>query len=316
MRNRGLVCFLLLLIAFSAAVASAQDWKGRGRTSGIVTDPDKKPVDGAKVTLLLRGEAGQGPPPVVTDKKGRWAVGGLTTGDWTVLIDKEGFKGLEASVHVVAESIAPAPPIQVTLAPIPKQSAEASQQNTAAAMVERGNALLMEQKWADARKEYQSALGLLEDKTYHPAILRAITKTYYEEGQKGEAMKTLDQALALNPDDQDSLKLMVTLLMAEGKETEAKAYQARITTDFKVDPNSLLNLGIQKYNANQMADALPYFDRVVQENPSLGDGYYYRGLTYLALNKIPEAKADFQKMLEVDPGHAKAGEVRDMLGAL
>jgi tetratricopeptide (TPR) repeat protein len=253
---------------------------------------------------------------VTSGKKGQWSVLGLATGDWTVIIEAEGYKTAEASVHVIGESIGGSSPLAVTLNPIPKELAEASQAASPVGMIERGNALFLEKKFPEARAEYQNALAALTDPASHPPVLRGVARTYYEGGQADLAVQTLEQALGIAPDDQETLKLLVTLLMAEGKLEQAQAYQARITSEFKLDPNTLLNLGIEHFNAGRIPEAAEYFERVVAENPELPDAYYYRGLVYLNEGKTEQAKADFEKLLALAPDHPKAAEAREFLAAL
>jgi tetratricopeptide (TPR) repeat protein len=306
----------ILLLLLACAPLLAQAWAGRGRLQGTVRDPEGRPVEGAKVTLLLEGEEGQGPAPVVTNKKGYWSILGLATGTWHVTIEKPGFKTSAGTSKVISESIGPGTNIPVVLNPIPKNVAEAAAGPSPSALVERGNALLLEKQAAAARAAYQEAVAGIEDPTLHPPILRGIARTYYEEGKAAEAIATLEKALAIAPDDQETLRLIVTLLLAQGKADEAAPHQARIVGEFKVDPNSLLNVGIDRYNRGDLAAAAEYFDRVVREYPELPDGYYYRALVYLNAGKTAEAKADFQKLLALDPDHPKAAEVREFLAAL
>ncbi len=304
---------LMVLSGLVAVPAEAQDWAGRGRLQGQIKDPEGQPVEGAKITLTLNDK---GPAPISTDKKGRWSMLGLATGNWTIKIEKEGFKVSEGNARVISEGVGPGTPIQITLNYIPKEAAQAEQGPDPNAMIERGNAYMVEQKWAEARAEFQNAIAEIKDPTIHPAILRGISRTYHEEGNTAQAMKTLQDILALAPEDQETLKLVVTLLMADGKEEEAKTYQARIVGDFKVDPNSLLNLGIQHYNAGRITEAADYFERVVAENPDQPEGYYYRALVFLNQGKNAEAKADLEKLLALAPDHAKAAEAKEFLAVL
>jgi tetratricopeptide (TPR) repeat protein len=156
-------------------------------------------------------------------------------------------------------------------------------------------------------------MAKLEDKTLHPAILRAIADTYYREEKTDQAIETLKQALALVPDDVDSLRLITTILVSAGRESEAQTYIAKLPEGTKMDPNTILNLGIKAFNEGKMDQALGQFDRVVKENPSLPDAYYYRALVYLNLDKKPQAKADLQKLLELDPGSKYAKDAGEML---
>jgi tetratricopeptide (TPR) repeat protein len=78
----------------------------------------------------------------------------------------------------------------------------------------------------------------------------------------------------------------------------------------------MLNVGIKLYNEKDLNGALERFNKVVQDNPDLANAYYYRGLTYLGLNKTAEAKADFQKLLALEPNNPNADEVREFLKSL
>ncbi len=303
---------VLAVVLAAGSPLLAQEWAGRGRMQGIVTDEQGKPVEKAQVTFR-RGEAG--PKPIFTDAKGRWAIGGLGQGDWTVLIEKEGYQLSEGAVKVNEYGAAPAIPVTLRKAVMQENPADAKGAE-AVGYITKGNELLAAKKYADARAEYQKALPLL-DAENQPAVQRGVAMTLYQEGKVDQAVETLKTGvLTPKPDDQAALQLMVNWLVGAGKEEEAKQYMARLPQGTTVDPSSLLNLGIKAYNDQKLDDAAGYFNRVVQENPQLPDAYYYRGLVFLAQSKTAEAKADFQKVLEIDPKHDKAEEVREFLKSL
>jgi len=311
---------LLATLALAAGVpAWSQSWAGRGRLQGTVKDESGKPVEGAKVTLRKgtdRVEASNpGPNLLTTDKNGKWSILGLAQGPWGVLIEKEGYIPSEGQAPV--NEFGPSPPINITLKVIPKEVLQKAEQESTAgqakAAIERGNALLGENKFAEARAAYQEGMAKLEDKSVHPAILRAIADTYYRENKVDQAIDSLKQALAIAPDDVDSLRLITTILVAAGREAEAQTYMAKLPQGATLDPNTILNLGIKAFNEGKMDQALAQFDRAVKENPSLADAYYYRALTYLNQDKKAEAKVDLQKLLEIDPNNKYAKDAREML---
>lgn len=307
----GAVVLAALTLVAAGSPLLAQEWAGRGRMQGVVTDEQGKPVDKAKVTFL-RGEAG--PKPVYTNDKGRWAVGGLGQGDWKVVIEKEGYQLSEGSVKVNEYGAAPA--IPVTLKKVTMEQAAATQGNEAMGFITKGNELIAAKQYAAARAEYEKALPLL-DAENQPSVQRGIAMTLYQEGKVDQAVETLKTGvLATKPDDPQALQLIVNWLVGAGKEAEAKEYMARLPQGATVDPASLLNLGIKAYNDQKLDEAAGHFNRVVQENPQMADAYYYRGLVFLAQSKTAEAKADFQKVLDIDPNHDKAGEVREFLKSL
>jgi tetratricopeptide (TPR) repeat protein len=306
----------------------AQDWVGRGRLQGIVKDEQGKPLAGAKVTLRPGSTgvdaANPGPPVITTDKSGRWSVLGLGGGPWGVLIELEGYIASEGKLNVTEEG-PPAPAVIVTLKALSKEQkepAKPSKTQVANAAIAKGNELLGQQKYAEARAEYQKAMELLEPPNQVP-ILRGIASTYYKESteaktkeekvkEQDQAIAALKQALDLKPDDPDTLQLLVNLLVTSGHEADAKIYMAKLPAD-KLDPDMLLNLGIKAYNAKQLDKALDQFNQVITAKPELPEPYYYRGLVYLQMGKTAEAKADFKKLIELDPNNKYAKEAQGYL---
>ncbi len=349
MRHRGLQASFLsafLLLATAGAALHAQAWSGRARLQGQVNDPGGKPIEGAKVTLRL-GDAG--PAPLSTNRQGKWSILGLADGTWKVSIEKEGFVPSEGQVKV--SEFQQLPPIIISLRAAPKQEQQPAAQKGPTkgeivnGFIDQGNALMTEAantydscvahpptgvaaksvkttceklagpKYEQARGLYQQAYDQADDKN-KPVILGGIARVYAAEGNNAEAISTLKQVLAANPEDQATTKLLVDLLVAAGREDEAKPYMAKLPQGTAVDANALLNLGIDAYNKKNLTGALGYFDRVVQDHPEMAEAYYYRGLVYLQQSKIPQAKADFQKLLDLDPKNAHAAEVREYLKSL
>lgn len=336
-----------LLFLLVAVPALAQDWAGRGRLRGIVVDAENRPIEGASVELLKDGEAGRGPDAFLTGKKGRWNYTGLVTGGWTVRISKEGYRISEGQVSVSEYGGGPGPEIKVVLNQDHAAQAAAQAEETMGHL-EKGNALLQQQEFALARVEFEAALADLDEKQtpivrkaigdsflaegkwaearaiyqevlpqapedLKPAIRRDIARSWHQEGEVDEAVAALDEILVASPDDVDTLRLIINVLIAEGREEAAEPYMARLPEGEKVDANALLNLGITAFNAGDIPTALGHFDRVVQENPENADAYYYRGLAYLNGNETDKAKADLQKMLEIAPDHANAEEAKQYL---
>ncbi|HXU44350.1 MAG TPA: tetratricopeptide repeat protein [Thermoanaerobaculia bacterium] len=355
----------LWLVAGSAVVA--QEWAGRGRLQGEIKDEQGKPVEGAKLTLRIGSgrvdPAAPGPKAIFTNDKGKWVIGGLAGGAWGVLIQKEGFIDSEGQVHV--DEFSPTKPVNLTLKVIPKEviaaQHESAQNAELNAMLAKGDELFVAKNWSGARAEYEKALPKLEDKL-KPAVLKRVAKTYLQEEKFDQVAAPLEQALALAPDDAEALrllaptyyqlkqtdkaidtlkralaitpddaalnKLMVDFLVDAGREDEAKVYMAKLPQGTKVDPASLLNIGIRQFNEGKVKEAFESFDRVVQENPGLSEAYYYRGLTAISLSadskmsaadqkaKVAIAKADFKKLLEIDPNSPHAADAREYLKSL
>jgi tetratricopeptide (TPR) repeat protein len=264
-----------------------------------------------------------------------------------VTIEKEGYVTSEGQLHI--SEFQPMTPLTITLRLVPKEQPKAAAVPTAGEIangfIEQGNTQmtaaataydrciadppgginaksakatcekLVTPQYDQARGFYQQAFDKVDAKN-KPAILAGIARIYEAEGNTPQAIATLKSVLEMSPDDQPATKLLVDLLVSSGREEEAKPYMAKLPQGTSIDPNALLNLGIDAYNKKKLDQALTYFDRVVNEHPEMAESYYYRGLVYLQQGKTAQSKADFQKLLDLDPKNAHAAEVREFLKSL
>lgn len=369
MSRLGLALALLGAVAL-AVPAVAQDWIGRGRAHGRVVDENEEPVQGAKITLHLPGRPDAGPEPETTDKNGRWSFGGLAGGNWTVVIEAEGYVTSEGSFAV--NEFAVAQPLQVQLQKNPFSGIQEGQD-----LIDQGryqeararfqkvlpdmdphqqaqlNALIgttyyEEGNYQEALTAYETALpGLTPEEqlsvrlrlgdsylqlgqhdkaraTYEQAleglggegrtqVLLAIARSYDVQGDREAAIDTVERILEAEPQNVQALQLIADLLGRAGREDEAQSYLDRIPETEALPADMLLNQGIRFYNNGSMDEALENFDRVIDQDPSIADAYYYRGLVYLGKEQNAQAKADLQKHLELAPNSQYAGDVKQFL---
>jgi hypothetical protein len=315
----GLVALSLLLLAGVLAPAFGQDWRGRGRVQGLVNDENGNPVEGATVRLTKGGIDGPGPEAVTTNAKGRWAVGGLGGGQWTVEIEYPGYAVSEGTMPVSEFGgndtliVQLERPTAASADKGDKQAAAAAAATAAATQtLSEAGELIEAGKLAEGRALLEQAMTQL-DSSKHPAILLMAAKTWFQEGNVPQTLATLEKGLAIDPNHVDSLKLISSILVNEGREEEAQQYIARLPAGQKVDPNALLNQGIALYNEGNLDEALARFDQIVADYPDLADAYYYRGLVHLGKAQNEQAIADFKKMIELDPNHANADEAKQFL---
>lgn len=289
----------------------AQDWAGRGRVQGTVQDQDGNPIADAQVQLT-RPE-GDGPEVLLTNEKGRWSFLGLTNGQWTVTVSSDGYVTSEGSMNV--SEFGTNPPLVVTLRPIPEEVLLEAAAAKAMAILEEGNELLTQGEFDAARERYETALAQLGDES-QPPILLGIARSYYLQGNVADTEATLKRIFEIAPDDVDALKMMASLLIEQDRDEEATVYMDRLPEDELLDVSTYLNVGIEHYNAGELADALTEFESVVARFPANPEGYYYRGLVRLSQGENEGAAADLHKVLELDPDGPHADEVHDFLAFL
>jgi tetratricopeptide (TPR) repeat protein len=313
---RKYVIYLVTLAILVAGSATAQV-RGRGRLTGVVIDQaTSKPVEGATVTLNMPGGAQTKPIIVKTDAKGRWAALGLVNGTWDVDIDAKGYQPTRGSAAV--SEAAQVPPIKTALAPaqVVEETAPATDvapdvAPEAVAAVRAGEELMQQQKYKEAAAEFEKALPLLPD---NMQLKQVLAQAYYKSGELKKAVAQLEQIRTVEPDNSAVALLLVNLYLEDGDLDKGKTLLESLPTDFLIsEPTVYLNFGILFLNKNNPAEAVKYFSKAIALDDKRHEGYYYRGLAYVQDKKSKEAKADFEKVLELAADTAEARDAKQML---
>ena len=314
---RGALWFVAAAALLSAAPAAAQDWKGKARLDGKVVSETGEPVPKAQLTFRLKGK--DSGPTVEADSKGRFAYYGFASGDWDVDVTAPGYVTRKTAIHL--SELTRIPPMEIKLQkmpdapPAPAAGAIAPKDTKAEVvpMIEKGNDLLDQKDYAGARAEYERALAAVPG---NPIILRAVARTYYAEKKYNEAIATLQKAHEGAPDDVDTTLLLANLQIERGNIEEGKALLDKLPPDTVKDPGIFLNAGIVLLNKKNPAGAWDQFDRAIKIKSDDAEPYFYRGLAALQLKKNAEAKADFQKCLELEPNGSHAADAKDLLKSI
>ena len=283
---------MILAAALLTAPSSAQDWKGLGRLEGKVLDPDGKPIEGAVVKLDLP-ERGGG-PTLKTDKKGKWAVGGIVGGKWNADIAAPGYVVKQVYINLPSES-ARVPPLEVKL----ERAAPAGPSPELLAAVEKGDTAYKAGKYADARAEYEKVLALKPElsSTLHEMIARC----YSQEGDYAKSAEHLQHVVDADPTNVKAKILLAQEALRATQVERGMTVLKSIDQAAVTDPEIFYNVAVILLNQNRAEDAIPYLSKSVTLDASYVDGYFQRGLAYLGQGKTAEAKADFQKVMELAP---------------
>jgi hypothetical protein len=120
MRRLAGVALAVLL----ATPVVAEEWAGRARLDGHVTDARGVPLQGA--TITVEGLTHTGGPVVRTDAEGSWVVDGIAAGSWVVEVTAPGYRSQRIGVHLPHESAWLAPlDVQLQRPPVPPATGEA-----------------------------------------------------------------------------------------------------------------------------------------------------------------------------------------------
>jgi hypothetical protein len=84
-----------------------------------VVDPNGNPIANATVSLRLKGQG----PDLKTDKKGRWAILGITGGTWNVDVSAPGYETKQGTAAV--SEVLRAPSMKTQMQPVLKKESTA-----------------------------------------------------------------------------------------------------------------------------------------------------------------------------------------------
>lgn len=319
----------MVVAALVAAPLAAQDWAGRGRAQGVVKDEEGNPVEGAKITLHQPERPDAGPEPVMTRKNGRWAIGGLGGGAWTVVIEKEGFVTSEGSFSV--NEFAPSQPLVVELQKNPFDAVgkgqdliDAGRYAEARAEFERilpemdehqqaqlqaliGTTYYQEQNFAAARNAYEKALpGLApEEKT---SVRLRLGDSYLQEEEFDRARATYEQVLSqLGAEGQTQVLLAIARTYdQEGDRDQAVATVERILEQNPDDVQALQLIADLLSRAGREDEAQAYLDRIPEDEALPADILLNQGIRFYNENSYDQAVANFDRVIRQDPNMADA----------
>jgi tetratricopeptide (TPR) repeat protein len=198
MKHCALVSLVILALASGLA---AQDDLGRSRITGDVVDESGAKVQGALVLVgSLRSRARF---ETRTDKKGRFAVGGLGSGVWQVTASKEGYLSA-AEVALKSGDFGAAQGYF-------RRALEISPEDPAAAY-NVGEIFFSNQKIDDAVAYFELAIKIKSDwpKAYHRLGL-----VYLNKGDFPKALENLKKFLELDPQNPEAANVKAMIATIE-----------------------------------------------------------------------------------------------------
>ncbi|MEP7131834.1 MAG: tetratricopeptide repeat protein [Acidobacteriota bacterium] len=312
---------LFAVVVLSAPSGSAQEWRGgRVRVEGSVKNEKGEPIEGAKVHL--RWKQHPDGPDLVTDKKGKWAMLGLTGGPWNIDFEAPGYQTRQISAQLKEAERNPPIEIQLqALAPAAGQGAPQEQllvggrkvSKETGDAIEKANAALEAKNYAEARVNYEKAVTELPDSA--PLLMR-LAASYYGENNAAQAIKFARQAAEKDPQDPSPWRMIAEVELQRGNLEAGQAALAKVPEDRIKSGQPYLNIGIILLNKKKAAEAESAFSKAISVQPDLVDAYYMRGLARYQQKKNADTKADLHKYLELAPKGTDAATAKEILNTL
>ena len=290
-----------LAVALLASIAVAQT-RGNGRITGKVVDEQGQPVTDAVVKAVMTGQT-----EIISgksDKKGEWKVNGVADGVWNVEISKPGVGTVKEMVEVKGER---APALNVTLK---KEAAAVDPTAAVNADLQKAAELAQAGKFPEARQIYTDLIAKF------PQVYQLegfMARVYAAEGDYPKALEHLKLNLEKDPNNVDLRMFQAELLMQTGDKPGAKAILDTIDITQIKDPFTFINQAITLINENKGQEAVDLLTKLIAQFPAQNNLYYYRGRAYVAAQKLPEAKADFEKFIAAEPNAKETADAKKIL---
>jgi tetratricopeptide (TPR) repeat protein len=300
--------FVLVAAALALATpALAQDWKGLGRLEGRVLDPDGKPLPDVTVKMNLPSRGGG--TTIKTDKKGRWALGGIAAGQWEVDLSADGYAVKKLTINLPSEAARIAP-LDVKL----EKAAPAGPPPEVKEALEKGDDAFKAGRFAEAREHYEKLLALRPELA--STLYSQIAFAYSREGNYAKAVEYLDKLVQSDPTNVNLKLLAAQEALRAGMLDKGMELLKGVDDSSIKNPEVFYNVAALLLNAQKPHEAISYLTKAVTVDPGYVDGYFQRGLAYLGQGKTAEAKADFQKVIELSPTGAQAETAKKALAQI
>jgi Flp pilus assembly protein TadD len=299
---------LVLGLAALAAPASAQT----GQVKGKVADAQKKPIEGAVVTIQHMDSATK--YTLKTRKGGDYIQIGIPPGQYTVTAEKDGLtQSFPTRVGLDMTEVNFELKPGSNLAGMTKE--EAAKAN---ARVEGLKAAFAEAASLSNSGKYDEAIAKFNE------VLKDVpkcTECYVNIGSSYAMKKDYEQAeiayrkaLELDPNSVDSYNGLATIYNDQKKFTEAQAMSAevakRTSAGSGASADTLYNQGVIAWNANDFAKAQEFFAGAAAANANHAEAHFMLGRVFLNLGKLPEAAKEFETYVKIAPTGKNAKEAQ------
>jgi tetratricopeptide (TPR) repeat protein len=310
-------------LAIVAAPASAQT----GQIKGKVVDAKGEPVEGAKITIL--NQQTNRSLETKTKKNGEYIQVGLAPGKYRLTASKDNLSDtqdidvrLEMSNH------------DFTLAPgrggagVSKEDAAKARAKADAATksFNEGVALSNEGKSDEAIAKFQEVLAVIPNCVECYANIGTVhtrTKKY------DEAETAFKKAIELKPDFADAYNGLANLYNAQKKfdlaaEASKKAMELNTAAGGAAgagaaggaSASAVFNQGVILWNAQKIPEAKAQFEAAIKLDPNMADAHYWLGMALLNGGDMAGAKPKFETYLKLAPTGQYAETAKSIVASI
>jgi tetratricopeptide (TPR) repeat protein len=311
----------------AALPALAQQASLRGK----VLDTSGKPVPSVEVVLDFVGDLNQ-QYKTLTDKNGEWVKAGMIArpGTWTISVKKDKLVGKLEGVQTkigemtrVADIILAEPTAANTVrAPAGMSAEEIAKRNKRqaelAALFDATNAAIDAGNFDEAIAKLNAIIAEVEKCA---ACYAKIGEVNLKKDDLAAAEAAYLKSIEIDPSQPAPYSALQTIYNGQRKFDEAtkmgnKANELLAASGAAADPATLFNQGIILWNQGKIPEAKAEWEKAVKVDPKMADAHYWLGMANLNQNKIPEAKVAFNEYLKLAPTGQHAATTKAILDTI
>ncbi len=304
----------VLCFALPAAAQST------GMIKGKVVGGDGKPIEGATVIIEFQ-EGVNRRNETKTNKNGEFIQIGLFPGAYKVTAEKQGIGAQQFDTRVRIGQTA-----EVNFALVAGKVAQTAADRKKSEALKK---VFDEGVAASKSGDYQTAVAkFTEGTTLVPNCFDCYYNIGYAELQRKNndaAEAAFIKATEMKADYAEAWNALATLYNAEkkfDKAAEASSKAAAIASAAPggggafVNVDAIYNQGVILWNAGKLAEAKAQFEKAVQMNPSHAESHYQLGMALISQGDMAGGVAQFEEYLKLAPEGPNAAQAKAAVAAL
>ncbi len=145
----------------------------------------------------------------------------------------------------------------------------------------------------------------------------ALARVYFDLGRFEDSIAMADEYLAANPDEGDVLGVLYLAYDQLGRTEEAEATFERLkSADSQHITRVMEEMGVGYFNQGNTERAVDLFERVLEIDPDHARAHYHLALCYAGLGDTAKAKELLSRFLELAPDDPDAALAREMIDSM
>jgi Tfp pilus assembly protein PilF len=303
---RGVFAALMLTTVVSTAAAQGS------RVVGIVKDETGQPIRGATLSL-------ENPDAIprnftaTSDDRGRFAIIGLKSGEWSIVAQAPGF--IADAGRVVVRAATPATPtFTLRRAPQPPPSAIGNVGlKDLQAELRMADQQYNAQQWDQAIASYKSVLAKAPALSF---INLQIGSAYRSKQDYDNALVAYNEMLKADPSSDKARVGLGMTYLEKGDLGAAENALGQAAQTPTASRELFYTLGQVQAARGNPADAMKWYEKASTTDPNWGKPLLQMGMTALKSGDRTNATAMMQRVLAVDPASAEAAQARSVIEQL